>query len=235
MSAADALVKRIDEIMDLYEQSLRDADSPLVATVERWQEALGQAETILNECVNMLGGTVEDHSDAYVLTRELGIRRARQQVLITDSIRAGILLWRSAVPVFREILVADGPAGYERLTDLLVVLHDAISFRLYVGSMAHEHSRMANESLSSAGDSLRLPRGSELQIPSRPENITVREWQILEGVSRALSNHEIAKELALGESTVKTHLRKVFHKLGATSRVDAINKVGLGSPARIKF
>jgi DNA-binding CsgD family transcriptional regulator len=39
--------------------------------------------------------------------------------------------------------------------------------------------------------------------------------------------HDIARELGMSEPTVKTHLRRIFHKLGASSRVDAINRAGL--------
>ena len=40
----------------------------------------------------------------------------------------------------------------------------------------------------------------------------------------ALSNEQIVSRLSLKEATVKRHLRNVFVKLGAVSRIDAVNK-----------
>lgn len=227
MSAADTVTKRIDEILDLYERALRDADSPLVAAPDRWRQARGQAEAILYESMQVLGGAFEGQPDPYALTRALGFERARQQVLIADSIRAGMLLWRSAVPVLGEILRTDDIASLRRLLEVLEALHEAINVRLYIGSIAYEHARLAEHAPTPRGEPRGMPEHNGTKTVSRPENITVREWQILECTSRALSNREIAKELSLSEATVKTHLRKAFVKLGAISRVDAINKVGL--------
>jgi hypothetical protein len=43
-------------------------------------------------------------------------------------------------------------------------------------------------------------------------------------VARAMSNGQIASRLSLTEATVKRHLRNIFAKLGAVSRIDAVNK-----------
>lgn len=51
-----------------------------------------------------------------------------------------------------------------------------------------------------------------------------RELQVLELTAQALSNTQIASRLHLTEATVKRHLRNIFVKLGAVSRIDAVNK-----------
>jgi two-component system, NarL family, nitrate/nitrite response regulator NarL len=51
--------------------------------------------------------------------------------------------------------------------------------------------------------------------------LTQRETEVLKGVTRGLSNKEIARELNLAEVTIKLHLRSVFRKIGARSRADA--------------
>ena len=54
--------------------------------------------------------------------------------------------------------------------------------------------------------------------------LTEREREILELAAQALSNNQIAGHLTLTEATIKRHLRNIFVKLGAVSRIDAVNK-----------
>jgi DNA-binding NarL/FixJ family response regulator len=53
-------------------------------------------------------------------------------------------------------------------------------------------------------------------------DLTAREIQILEGVADGHSNKEIGVVLAIAEDTVKTHLRRLFEKLGAQDRAQAV-------------
>lgn len=52
--------------------------------------------------------------------------------------------------------------------------------------------------------------------------LTEREMQVLEGMSQGQSNSEIGKQLYLSEDTVKTHARRLFRKLGAADRAQAV-------------
>ncbi|WP_211190554.1 LuxR C-terminal-related transcriptional regulator [Actinomycetospora sp. TBRC 11914] len=49
-----------------------------------------------------------------------------------------------------------------------------------------------------------------------------RELDVLLGMTEGLSNSEIAAALELAEDTVKTHARRLFRKLGAGDRADAV-------------
>ncbi len=51
---------------------------------------------------------------------------------------------------------------------------------------------------------------------------TARELEVLAGVARGLTNAEIGRELFIGEATVKTHLVRVFAKLGVDDRTRAV-------------
>lgn len=54
--------------------------------------------------------------------------------------------------------------------------------------------------------------------------LSARELEVLTFVANALSNRQIANRLGITEGTVKRHLRNIFGKLDAVSRIDAVNK-----------
>jgi DNA-binding NarL/FixJ family response regulator len=58
-----------------------------------------------------------------------------------------------------------------------------------------------------------------------PPELTMREKQVLSLVVMSLSNGEIARQLYLTESTVKSHLGTAFRKLGVRSRAEAARLV----------
>jgi DNA-binding CsgD family transcriptional regulator len=52
--------------------------------------------------------------------------------------------------------------------------------------------------------------------------ITRRELEVLELIAQGMSNREIAGKLYVSENTVKTHSSRVFDKLGAKRRTQAV-------------
>ena len=54
--------------------------------------------------------------------------------------------------------------------------------------------------------------------------ITARELEILTLIARGFSNREIATQLFVSENTVKTHCARVFDKLGAARRTQAVQR-----------
>ncbi|MGW5355118.1 response regulator [Streptomyces sp. NPDC004031] len=53
-------------------------------------------------------------------------------------------------------------------------------------------------------------------------SLTPRERDILTHLSRGLPNRDIAAALFIGETTVKTHLRRIYDKLGVSTRAEAV-------------
>lgn len=62
--------------------------------------------------------------------------------------------------------------------------------------------------------------------PARQQalGITARELEILNLIAGGLSNREIAAQLFVSENTVKTHCARVFDKLGAARRTQAVQR-----------
>jgi NarL family two-component system response regulator LiaR len=56
----------------------------------------------------------------------------------------------------------------------------------------------------------------------RDLGVTPREREILELIATGLSNREIAEKLFVSENTVKTHSSRLFDKLGAKRRTQAV-------------
>jgi DNA-binding NarL/FixJ family response regulator len=54
-----------------------------------------------------------------------------------------------------------------------------------------------------------------------PDGLTEREGEVLVLIAEGLSNGEIAGRLFVGESTVKTHINRIFTKTQSRDRIGA--------------
>jgi DNA-binding NarL/FixJ family response regulator len=61
----------------------------------------------------------------------------------------------------------------------------------------------------------------EVQIPGSPEALTERETAVLRLVAKGQANKQVARELGIGEQTVKTHVSNILGKLQLQSRTQA--------------
>ena len=77
--------------------------------------------------------------------------------------------------------------------------------------------------------------GASAETPPALDELKPRELEVFRLVAKGMSNAEIAAELIIGETTVKTHVTRLLMKLGLRDRVQAVvmaYEAGVVSPAR---
>jgi len=69
------------------------------------------------------------------------------------------------------------------------------------------------------------PRGPSASDSGGVASLSTREREVADLVTARMTNREVAAELFLSEKTVESHLRNIFAKLGASSRVEVARAV----------
>jgi DNA-binding NarL/FixJ family response regulator len=105
-----------------------------------------------------------------------------------------------------------------------------------VRAVGHGHGLLAPEVTTRVIE--RMTAGPEAGARPEPPELallTEREREVLVGLARGMSNAEIARELYLGEATIKTHVSNCLAKIGVRDRVHAViwaYEAGLVFPTR---
>lgn len=58
----------------------------------------------------------------------------------------------------------------------------------------------------------------------QPQELTQREWEILQALQEGLTNKQLAAKLFVSENTIKTHLAGLYTKLQVTNRTQAVTQ-----------
>jgi DNA-binding NarL/FixJ family response regulator len=176
-------------------------------------------------------GEAEDGRSAVAL-----VARERPDVLLLDVRMPG----QDGIAAAAEILATDTPTRILMLTtfDLDEYVFDALragAAGFLLKDMVGEDIVAAVRQVARGADSLLAPALTRRLVerftarrpvtrvtPASLRSLTDREIDVVRLVARGLSNAEIAAQLWIAETTVKTHVARLLMKLGLRDRLQAV-------------
>src|SRR3954468_91552 len=181
-----------------------EGDIKVVAEAENGHEAVRQAALVKPQVVLMdirMPGI-----DGLAATEEILRHRNPPTIVVLTTFDQNEYVYRA---------LRAGAAGF--------LLKDAPSSRL----IAAVRAAATGDSLIEPSITARLvERFAEPvdvpRIPTQLAQLTERELDVLRLITRGLSNAEIAAEMTVAETTVKTHVARILTKLGVRDRLQAV-------------
>jgi len=144
--------------------------------------------------------------------RLIKLRGLRAQALWVSGQR------RPALRELRRVLIDAAPEGMVRvLADEPWVLRDMLENLAGDAAVASFSKRVAD-----ACGPLRDAAGAREGGTESSQVLSDREIEVLARLAQGLSNKQIAAQLSRSEATIATHLRRIYGKLGAHTRTQAI-------------
>ncbi len=166
------------------------------------------------------------HQDCVAPSKRAG--RERAELGVDHAAIGGVVIRRWGLPVSLATTIEEhhhpeacGDAALIRLADMLahhehgeaVSPRELLDSARAVGLGPEELRRLMYE----------IPgASSERQLPADPCPLTGRELGVLQQLGRGRVYKEIAHELGLSTSTVRTHLHNIYRKLGVDNRAQAV-------------
>ncbi|MFC1465254.1 MAG: response regulator transcription factor [Candidatus Brachytrichaceae bacterium NZ_4S206] len=191
--------------------ALRAGLRALLAQAEPAWEVVGEATAIAHEQMPVDADlfVLTDPDQLLPLSGALSGERDRSVVMLTDD--PAIVEALRALPL-RGWSVAPADASAEELrASALAALQGMVALPAHMA------------------DQLAVMPAAARQISPVEEGepkpqLTSREIEVLEQVSRGLPSKMIAHELGVSESTIKFHLSSIYAKLGVASRTEAVSR-----------
>lgn len=191
------------------------ADIEVVGEAADGESAVAQVRTLLPDVVLL---------DVQMPVMD-GLEAARQIVALPGCRARVVMLTTFDLDEYVHEAIRAGASGFLLKDTRAEVLADAV--RTVAGGeallapsvlrrlVAHRTGRDRSE-VPDAED------GRRRTTPALAAQLTERELEVFRLLGRGLSNQEITRELWISESTVKTHVTRVFAKLGLRDRAQAV-------------
>ncbi len=166
--------------------------------------------------------------DAVSRTPEQRVHDERAQLGIDHALVGGVLARRWNVPQRIAVAIERHHADDAEGLAAMVAAADMVAHYSQGEAVSPERLREAAERCGLDADGLRTllyelpyPRQDTLRI-SEPCPLSARELDVLRHLSEGMVYKQIAGEMQLSVSTIRTHLHNVYGKIGAVDRAQAV-------------
>ena len=213
------LIADDDDLMraGLAELLSSDSSIDIVGEAATGREAVGRARR-LDPDVVLMDVRMPD-LDGIAATRELASAAPRARVLILTTFEQDDYIFGA---------LRAGASGFllkrTRPEELITAVH----------TIAAGDSLLSPPVTRRVIDRMAQQPTPELADASKLDDLTPREREVLGLLARGLSNSEIARELVVEESTIRTHVKRILAKLGLRDRVQIVifaYETGVNRPA----
>jgi DNA-binding NarL/FixJ family response regulator len=181
-----------------------EGDIEVVAEAENGHEAIRQAALVTPDVVLMDIRMPE--LDGLAATEQILRQREPPTIVVLTTFDQNQYIYRALRAGAAGFLLKDAPSS--RL--IAAVRAAATGDSLIEPSITQRLVERFAEPLATSG------------IPEQLSKLTERELDVLRLITRGLSNAEIAGEMVVAETTVKTHVARILTKLGVRDRVQAV-------------
>ena len=147
-----------------------------------------------------------------------GRRRRALLDLLVYGLACGLLIAVLEVTEFRFLVVEHSVAVYGALVAVLFA-----GVGIWLGATIRRRRSVVFVADPPPTEAFALDAERQAEL-----GVTDREREILELIAQGLSNREIGARLFISENTVKTHSSRLFDKLGARRRTEAV-RIGRAS------
>ncbi len=170
----------------------------------------------------------KSYFDAISRSPEQRLRDEREQLGIDHALVGGVLARRWNLPSRVAVAIERHHADDSEGLAALVATADMVAHYSQGASISPERLRASAERCGLSPESLRellyelpMPRQESSRI-SEPCPLSARELDVLRLLSEGMVYKQIAGEMHLSVSTIRTHLHNVYGKIGAVDRAQAV-------------
>jgi DNA-binding NarL/FixJ family response regulator len=169
-----------------------------------------------------------DNAEATALTPGIDLAITELELPDGDAV-ALISLIAVSQPDARILVLTDGDDGLHAARAIEAGAHGLVSKHAPIDDLlAAIHRLMHGELLVTPTDVAEMRRRArENRVGVNPAtgqriHLSTRENDVLQGLAAGWSDKQIAVHLGIGVETVRTHVKGIFNKLGAASRLQAL-------------